>query len=201
SNDDLLEILGQGKDPNAVQPHLKKCFDNLHRLELTLQGPEHRKHYHAIGMYAGDGEYVPFAGPVVVEGPVEMWLTDIESMMRRTLQNQLGQTLQAYTHAKRDRWLRDWPGQCLITASLINWEIVGASGSTAQTNVFFRGVPETGVWGRTHDVGGQTEETHIYTIDWKPDVVVWSIDGKEVRRHTKAGSEYESDLTRAAGYS
>ncbi|RKP02922.1 hypothetical protein CXG81DRAFT_7035, partial [Caulochytrium protostelioides] len=83
----------------------------------------------------------------------------------------------------------------------IDWEIVGASGTTAQSNVFFRGVPETGVWGGTHDVGGQTDETHVYTIDWKPDVVVWSIDGKEVRRHTKAGSEFESDLTRAAGYS
>ena len=34
SNDDLLEILGQGKNPEAVIPHLKKCFDNINTIRL-----------------------------------------------------------------------------------------------------------------------------------------------------------------------
>jgi dynein heavy chain len=68
SNDDLLEILGQAKDPMSVQPHLKKCFDNIYKLELLLAGVDNRRHSEAVGMHSGDGEYVPFSSPVTVEG-------------------------------------------------------------------------------------------------------------------------------------
>lgn len=38
SNDDVLEILGQSQNPGAMQPHLKKCFDNIKslRMEVTV---------------------------------------------------------------------------------------------------------------------------------------------------------------------
>lgn len=35
SNDDLLEILGQSRNPDAIQPHLKKCFDNIKSLRIN----------------------------------------------------------------------------------------------------------------------------------------------------------------------
>jgi dynein heavy chain len=35
SNDDLLEILGQAKNPDAIQQHLIKFFDGIKNLKIV----------------------------------------------------------------------------------------------------------------------------------------------------------------------
>jgi hypothetical protein len=38
SNSDILEVLGQSKRPENVQPHLKKCFDNINKIKVAKVG-------------------------------------------------------------------------------------------------------------------------------------------------------------------
>lgn len=49
SNDDVLEILGQSQNPEAMLPHLKKCFDNIKslRIEETVSSVRNHTHTHA----------------------------------------------------------------------------------------------------------------------------------------------------------
>uniref|UniRef100_A0A8C6R755 Dynein axonemal heavy chain 2 n=1 Tax=Nannospalax galili TaxID=1026970 RepID=A0A8C6R755_NANGA len=122
SNDDLLEILGQSRNPEAVQPHLKKCFDNIKLLRIQKVGGTSSK-WEAVGMFSGDGEYIDFLHPVLLEGAVESWLGDVERAMRMTLRDLLRNcrlALKKFLN-KRDKWVKEWAGQMVITASQIQW--------------------------------------------------------------------------------
>ena len=121
SDDDLLEILGQSKDPMAVQKHMKKCFEGIKSLKMTPPCISQRT-YEASIMYSPDGEFAPFADSVVIDGAVELWLVQVEKAMRRGISKLLNISIQAYK-GKKEKWVRDTIGQLLITTGSIMWTI------------------------------------------------------------------------------
>eukprot|EP00752_Nemacystus_decipiens_P009956 g8879.t1 len=120
SDDDLLEILGQSKDPEAVQKHLKKCFEGIKDIHLIPPGKHMNKTWEASGLTSPDGETVELANNLVIDGAVEMWLAALEGAMQTALQKLLASSLQAYK-GKKDKWVKEYQGQLLISTGAVQW--------------------------------------------------------------------------------
>ncbi|XP_057310450.1 dynein axonemal heavy chain 3-like isoform X2 [Hydractinia symbiolongicarpus] len=117
SNDELLEILSETKDPLRVQPHLKKCFEGIAKLEFTEQ-------QEIVGMISAENENVPFSKKIVpadAKGMVEKWLIQVEEVMMLSLRQVTSEALKGYTEVPRENWVQEWPGQIVIAVSSIFW--------------------------------------------------------------------------------
>ncbi|KAL3321293.1 Dynein heavy chain 3, axonemal, partial [Cichlidogyrus casuarinus] len=106
SNDELLEILSETKDPLRVQPHLKKCFE-----EIT-------------GMVSAEQETVAFNVKIIpakAKGMVEKWLLQVEEVMLSSLQDVIIKGIEAYMATGREQWVLEWAGQVVICVSTVFW--------------------------------------------------------------------------------
>lgn len=114
SDDELLQILSQTKDPKAVQPHLRKCFENVALLEF-------QEDKLITAMFSGEGERVPLQQPFYPKGPVEEWLLKVEDQMRKSVKKSIFDGLSCYSKKERDQWVLDWPGQTVLSVCQTYW--------------------------------------------------------------------------------
>ncbi|KAJ3251565.1 hypothetical protein HK103_002244 [Boothiomyces macroporosus] len=67
----------------------------------------------------------------------------------------------------------------------IDWELLGSDPLHAESNIFYRGIPEYGIRSGTHPLSNNITEFHKYTIDWKHDLINFLIDDQLVRTYYK----------------
>jgi len=124
SNDELLEILSETKDPLRVQPHLKKCFEGINELDFSCE-------LDVKAMVSPQRERVDFSydkieheviNPQKSGGNVEVWLVETEVVMRKAVAHALDLCMKAYVEtSQRTQWVQEWQGQMLIATSQAYW--------------------------------------------------------------------------------
>ncbi|CAE7211449.1 DNAH6 [Symbiodinium sp. KB8] len=123
SNDELLEILSQAKRPQAVQPHLRKCFDNL--VKLRFGDGSNSTDIHA--MISGEGEEIPFFKMLKARNGVEKWLSaegGVEEYMVKTCRAEVKKGWETYAlESDRKEWVRKQYCQVMITVGSIYWTL------------------------------------------------------------------------------
>jgi dynein heavy chain len=133
SGTDLLDILAKGNVPHLVAKHLPKLFDNMASLEFE-KTPDGEMTKIAIGMYSGEGEYVPFHANCDCVGPVESWLNKLVDTMKKTLKSLLADAVVTYEEKPREQWIFDYPAQVILAGTQIWW--------STEVNVAFARVEE-----------------------------------------------------------
>ena len=123
SNDELLEILAETKDPRRVQPHLKKCFEGINRLNFDDD-------LNILGMISKEGEEVEFqyehydhavVNPNDARGLVERWLLDVETVMRKAVAYATDCSMEVYEKSVRTTWLKENPGMVVLATAMKVW--------------------------------------------------------------------------------
>ena len=111
SNDELLEILSETKDPTRVQPHIKKCFDGIDHLEFEEDKFQNQD---VVGMNSALGELVKFGNmiyPADAKGMVEKWLSQVEKQMVKSLRDIICKVVPDYFEKEFTKWVVTWPGK------------------------------------------------------------------------------------------
>ncbi|KAH6585966.1 hypothetical protein BASA50_000909 [Batrachochytrium salamandrivorans] len=117
SNDEMLEILSETRDPTRVQPHLKKCFEGVNGLAFE-------SNQDISGMYSAQKEFIKFTSVVSTSdaaGAVEKWLLEVEKTMIASVRHVTAAAFENYKEIPREKWVIDWPGQVVLCASQIYW--------------------------------------------------------------------------------
>ena len=117
SNDELLEILSEARNAQAVQPHLIKCFDNIKRLDFG----DAPSSIDIFAMFSSEGEKVSLGKNLKARGNVESWLCSVEDHMFKSLKDLTKSGCQDYEDQGRIEWIKSHVTQVVLTVANIFW--------------------------------------------------------------------------------
>ncbi|GMI06146.1 hypothetical protein TrVE_jg2421 [Triparma verrucosa] len=130
SADELLEILAETKEPRKVQPHMKKCFDGIDKLEFQDGSDSSFQELDITACLDAKGERIPFEyeacnhkliNPKDSGGNVEQWLVEVEIIMKKSLAYTIDNSYDDFQKKNFMDWIKLWQGQVILAVNQIMW--------------------------------------------------------------------------------
>jgi len=147
-DDDLLEIIGSGKDPIAIQRHFRKMFSGIQQFSVDDEK------VNLISMQSAEGEVVNFLNKVSISGDIEVnaWLANAEEAMRVSLSANTEESLKSAmapsTGNVSEDSLFNWIDSCssqvavvalqVMACQKIEADIARAGGSFESSSEYFK---------------------------------------------------------------
>ncbi|XP_069879248.1 LOW QUALITY PROTEIN: dynein axonemal heavy chain 14 [Dipodomys merriami] len=116
SNAELLDILADSRNPESVQPHLVKCFENIKQVLIWKGeiGPP------AVKMLiSAEGEGLLLPKKIRIRSAVEQWLLNVEKSMFDVVKKFVSQGVEDWMQQDFSLWAVSHPGQVVLTVGQI----------------------------------------------------------------------------------
>lgn len=112
SNEEIIEILGQMREPRNIQRFLSKIFEGIDNLSFQANGE-------VTAMHSKEGEIVKLVETIMAIDSAESWLKNLEGVMKKTIKSIIYETLQDKYNRQYQEWVKFWPGQIILTVTAI----------------------------------------------------------------------------------
>ena len=121
SNDELLKILSNTRQPRLVNDYLSKCFDGIKCVNFISESSNE-----IIEMVSPENEVVQLTHSLFATENIEGWLNDLERSMFESVYDKTKLCLENYPEFKKPR--KDWifagfPCQSVITDDQVMWGV------------------------------------------------------------------------------
>lgn len=119
SDEELLQILTQASNPQLIQNQIKKCFENINKLDFA----DDNSSIDVIGMVSAENEHVSFGGRVLkARGNPEEWLNSVQNTMIDTLVRAVKGCKEDTEKKEKKEWVMlDHPVQATSLVSQMAW--------------------------------------------------------------------------------
>eukprot|EP00756_Hemistasia_phaeocysticola_P037122 Hpha_TRINITY_DN16680_c2_g10::TRINITY_DN16680_c2_g10_i1::g.182374::m.182374/K10408/DNAH; dynein heavy chain, axonemal len=128
SDEELLEILSQARDPRAMDRHMPKLIEMMYRMDWEKKmedraSPPKVEDDGMLGFFSVENERIAFVEPIYPKGNVEAWLGTVQNGMKEGLHNALTLAHEDYVQRARKEWVLSHSGQIVIAVSQLWWTI------------------------------------------------------------------------------
>uniref|UniRef100_A0A8D9BAE7 Dynein heavy chain 6, axonemal n=1 Tax=Cacopsylla melanoneura TaxID=428564 RepID=A0A8D9BAE7_9HEMI len=129
SNEEVLEILGQARTPENIQPYLGKCFGGIAAIQFgTKQAKVANSNESSevpttdvVAVVSPENETIKLSKGCQARGSVEVWLAMLDKYVSNALKRHMKGALLDFHSRKRTEWVLIHPSQTILTISQLIW--------------------------------------------------------------------------------